>query len=74
MRSTILDGPERRRRWGEDEKTTIRAELTKPGIRGTEVARRHGVSSGLLYNGTGSDTLAHLAQGHPINRIAELLT
>ena len=49
MRSEVLDGPERRRRWSEDEKTTILAELAKPGMRGTEVARRHGVSSGLLY-------------------------
>lgn len=49
MRGEVLDGPERRRRWSEDEKTTILAELAKPGMRGTEVARRHGVSSGLLY-------------------------
>jgi transposase len=42
-------GPERRRCWSEDEKTTILDELAKPGMRGTEVARRHGVSSGLLY-------------------------
>jgi transposase len=49
MRGEVLDGPERRRRWSEDEKTTILAELTKPRMRGTEVARRHGVSSGLLY-------------------------
>lgn len=49
MRGEILDGPERRRRWSEEEKTTILAELAKPGMRGTEVARRHGVSSGLLY-------------------------
>jgi len=49
MRGEVLDGPERRRRWSEDEKTTILADLAKPGMRGTEVARRHGVSSGLLY-------------------------
>jgi transposase len=49
MRGEVLDGPERRRRWSEDEKATILAELAKPGSRGTEVARRHGVSTGLMY-------------------------
>lgn len=47
-RGEILDGPERRRRWSEDEKTAILAELTRPGAKGAEVARRHGVSRGLL--------------------------
>ncbi len=49
MRDEILDGPERRRRWSEDEKTAILAELAKPGSKGAEVARRYGVSRGLLY-------------------------
>lgn len=48
-RGEILDGPERRRRWSEDEKTTILAELERPGAKGAAVARRHGVSRGLLY-------------------------
>lgn len=49
MRGEILDGPERRRRWSDDEKTAILAELAKPGSKGAEVARRYGVSRGLLY-------------------------
>lgn len=49
MRGEVLDGPERRRRWSEDEKATILADLAKPGSRGAEVARRHGVSTGLMY-------------------------
>ena len=48
-RGEILDGPERRRRWSEYEKTEILAELTKPGAKGAEIARRYGVSRGLLY-------------------------
>jgi hypothetical protein len=48
MRGEILDGPERRRRWSEDEKTTILAELAKPGAKGAEIARRYGVSRGLV--------------------------
>ncbi len=49
MRGEILDGPERRRRWSDDEKTAILADLAKPGSRGAEVARRYGVSRALLY-------------------------
>ena len=49
MRGEILDGPERRRRWSEDKKAEILAELTKPGARIADVARRYGVSRSLLY-------------------------
>jgi hypothetical protein len=49
-RGEILDGPERRRRWSEDEKAAILAELAKPGSKGAEVARRYGVSRGLLVS------------------------
>jgi len=49
MRGEVLDGPERRRRWSEDEKAAVLADLAKPGSRGAEVARRHGVSTGLMY-------------------------
>ena len=49
MRGEILDGPERRRRWSEDEKAEILAELAKPGARIADVARRYGVSRSLLY-------------------------
>ena len=48
-RGEIMDGPERRRRWSEDEKTAILSELARPGAKGAEIARRHGVSRGLLY-------------------------
>lgn len=48
-RGEILDGPECRRRWSEHEKTEILAELAKPGSKGAEIARRYGVSRGLLY-------------------------
>ncbi len=49
VRGEILDGPERRRRWSQDEKTAILAELAKPGSKGAEIARCYGVSRGLLY-------------------------
>lgn len=49
MRGEILTGPERRRRWGSDEKAGIVAEVLVPGAKVSEIARRHGISRGLLY-------------------------
>jgi len=46
---TILAGPERRRRWSEEERLRILAEAFAPGASVTEVARRHDVSRGLIY-------------------------
>ena len=49
MRAEILTGPERRRRWSAEEKARIVGETRAPGARVADVARRHGVSRGLLY-------------------------
>lgn len=49
MRGEVLVGPERRRRWSEDEKARIINELLRPGAQVADIARRHGVSRGLLY-------------------------
>ena len=46
----IITGVERRRRWRLDEKLRIVAELKRPGACVAEVARRHDVSRGLLWN------------------------
>jgi transposase len=46
----IITGVERRRRWRLDEKLRIVAELEQPGVCFAEVARRHEVSRGLLWN------------------------
>jgi transposase len=45
----IITGVERRRRWRDEEKLRILAELDEPGIRFNDVARRHDVSRGLLW-------------------------
>lgn len=45
----IITGVERRRRWRDDEKLRILAELDEPGSRFNDVARRHDVSRGLLW-------------------------
>ena len=49
MRGEVLVGPERRRRWSEDEKARIIDESLRPGAQVADIARRHGVSRGLLY-------------------------
>ena len=43
----IIIGVERRRRWRDEEKLRILAELEEPGVRFNDVARRHDVSRGL---------------------------
>ena len=48
-RMTVLAGPERRRRWSDDERLKILAEAFSPGACVSEVARRHDVSTALIY-------------------------
>ena len=45
----IITGVERRRRWRAEEKLRILAELGEPGVRFADVARRHEISRGLLW-------------------------
>jgi transposase len=45
----IITGVERRRHWRPEEKLRILAELDEPGTRFVDVARRHEVSRGLLW-------------------------
>jgi transposase len=49
MRGEVWVGPERRRRWSEDEKARIIEESLRPGAQVTDIARRHRVSRALLY-------------------------
>jgi len=46
----IITGVERRRRWRCEEKLRIAAEVERPGASFADVARRHEVSRGLLWN------------------------
>jgi len=46
----IITGVERRRRWRCEEKLRIVAEVERPGASFADVARRHEVSRGLLWN------------------------
>jgi transposase len=45
----IITGLERRRHWWAEEKLRILAELGEPGAKFVDVARRHEVSRGLLW-------------------------
>jgi transposase len=45
----IITGTERRRRWLAEDKARITAESFTPGVNVSAVARRHGVSIGLLH-------------------------
>ena len=45
----IITGVERRRRWRPEEKLRILAELAEPGAKFNDIARRHDLSRGLLW-------------------------
>src|SRR3954452_20868572 len=49
----IITGVERRRQWRDEEKLRILAELNEPGVKFSEVARRHDISRGLLWQWRG---------------------
>jgi transposase len=46
---TVFSGPERRRRWSEEERLLILSEAFAPGACVAEVCRRHDISSALIY-------------------------
>ena len=48
-RIELISGTERRRRWSDEERAQILAESFEPGANISAVARRHGVSGGLLH-------------------------
>ena len=57
-RVEILTGVERRRSWTAEQKREIVGESLGPDVTPTEVARKHGISTGQLYSKrSGDDTL-----------------
>ncbi len=46
---TVFSGPERRRRWNDEQRLQILNEAFAPGACPTDVARRHEISTGQLY-------------------------
>lgn len=55
---TVMHGPERRRRWTDEERLWILAEAAAPGACVTDVARRHDISTARIY--TWRHKLRHL--------------
>src|SRR5258708_11090832 len=49
QRIEVITRGERRRRWSVEQKREIAAESLEPGISPITVARRYGISSGVLY-------------------------
>jgi transposase len=49
-RMDLIPRGERRRRWTAEQKQTIAAESMVPGASPTDVARRHAIGTGQLYN------------------------
>jgi transposase len=49
MRVEVLGGLERRRRWSQDDKARIVEETLAPGAKVTEVARRNGAATSLVF-------------------------
>lgn len=46
---TVFSGPERRRRWSDEERLQILADAFAPGARVADACRCHDVSTGLVY-------------------------
>jgi len=49
LRVDLIPRGERRRRWTTEQKQTIAAQSLAPGASPTNIARRHGISTGQLY-------------------------
>jgi transposase len=49
VRFEVITGPERRRRWSEDQKRAIVAASFAPGAEVSEVAQRADISAGQIY-------------------------
>lgn len=61
----IITGVERRRRWRPEDKRRIVAELDEPGVRFVDVARRHDVSRGVLWQWRDAQRRGRLAAEAP---------
>src|SRR3954468_14139862 len=61
----IITGVERRRQWRDEEKLRILAELNEPGVKFSEVARRHDISRGLLWQWRDAQRHGRVGGGKP---------
>jgi len=62
----IITGVERRRRWRVEDKLRILAELGEPGVKFNDVARRHDLSRGLLWQWRDAQRCGQLGEDAPV--------
>ena len=65
MRVEVLGGVERRRRWFRDDKMRIIEETLAPGAVVSEIARRHGIATSLVFTWRRRARLATAASAGP---------
>jgi transposase len=65
MRVEVLGEVERRRRWSRDDKMRIIEETLAPGAVVTEIARRHGISTSLVFTWRRRARLANVVSAGP---------
>ena len=65
MRVEVLGEVERRRRWSRDDKMRIIEETLAPGAVVTEIARRHGIATSLVFTWRRRARLATVASAGP---------
>src|SRR4051795_5472645 len=65
MRVEVLGGVERRRCWSRDDKMRIIEETLAPGAVVTEIARRHGIATSLVFTWRRRARLATVASAGP---------
>ena len=70
LRMELIPRGERRRRWTTEQKQTIAAQSLAPGASPTNIARRHGISTGQLY--TWRHALKAAQPGAAIGRFARV--
>ena len=70
---TVFSGPERRRRWSEEERLRILSEAFAPSACVAEVCRRHDISSALIYTWRRKLREAGAAEALPAPVFAEAL-
>ncbi len=62
----IITGVERRRRWRVADKLRILSDLDEPGVKFNDVARRHDLSRGLLWQWRDAHRCGQLVEDAPV--------
>lgn len=71
LRGEVLSGPERRRRWSNEEKLRVLVQSVAPGSSVSLVCRMHGISTGQLYTWRKQFRLGELTGFVPVSVTAD---